>query len=435
MDAVFLSRIQFGLAAGFHFLFPPLTLGLTLIIFILETLYFKKGGEIYKEMSTFLIKILALIFIAGVATGIVLEFSFGTNWANYSRMVGDIFGAPLAAEAVFSFFLESTFLAILLFGRNRVSKKAYFVAAFLVFFASHLSGLWIIIANSWMQTPAGFEINNGRAVLTNFFAAALNPSTVIRYIHTVLASWMAGALLVSGISAWFLIQKRNENIFRPLLKLVLILFAVTSLLQFGSGHIHSVQVGQTQPEKMASFEALWETQQGAPMSLIGIPNASTQTTNFELSVPKLLSFLLKFNANAEITGLDKFSKEDLPPLLPTYFSYHLMIILGMLFGAIAVVSLALIASKKLFDAAWFLRALIIASPLPLIACEVGWIATEIGRQPWAVYGVLKTAAAGSPAVPAWQVLLSLILFTVIYLLIIGVCLKIFAKIVKKGPVG
>ena len=433
MDAVFLSRIQFGVAAGFHFLFPPLTLGLSLIIFILETLYFKKNNEIYKEMSSFLIKIFALIFTAGVATGIVLEFSFGTNWADYSRMVGDIFGAPLAAEALFSFFLESTFLAILLFGRSRVSKKAYLVAAFLVFFASHLSGLWIIIANSWMQTPDGYEISNGRAVLTNFFAAAFNPSTGVRYVHTVLASWITGALFASGISAWFLLRKRNENIFRPLLKLVLVLFVVTALFQFLSGHMHILQVGKTQPAKLASFEALWKTQQGAPLSLIGIPNESKQTTSLELSIPKLLSFLSKFDSNAEITGLDKFSKEDLPPLLPTYLSYRLMIILGTFFAVIAVISLILIARKKLFDTAWFLKVLVIASPLPLIACETGWLAAEIGRQPWAVYGVLKTAAAGSPAVPAWQVLISLILFTLIYLLIVGVCLKIFAKIMKKGP--
>ncbi|MCL2026643.1 MAG: cytochrome ubiquinol oxidase subunit I, partial [Leptospirales bacterium] len=263
--------------------------------------------------------------------------------------------------------------------------------------------------------------------------AAFNPSTAVRYIHTVLASWITGSLLVTGISAWFLLRKRNEDIFRPLLKLALIFFSIAALLQFVSGHAHAIQVGETQPEKMASFEALWETQQGAPMSLIGIPNESTKTTSLEIVIPKLLSFLLKFDTDAEVIGLDKFSADELPPLLPTYLSYSFMIILGMLFGAIAVVSLALIATKKLFNANWFLKALVIASPLGLLTCELGWIAAEIGRQPWVVYKVLRTAEAGSPAVPAWQILLTLILFTIVYLLLVGVCLKIFVKIMKKGP--
>jgi cytochrome d ubiquinol oxidase subunit I len=206
-------------------------------------------------------------------------------------------------------------------------------------------------------------------------------------------------------------------------------------LQFVSGHAHNRQVGETQPAKTASFEALWETQKGAPMSVIGIPDESKKVTHLEIALPKLLSFLMTGDANAEIQGLDKFKQEDLPPLLPTYFSYHIMLALGMLFALIAVISIILIARKKLFDTEWFLKALVFAAPLPLLACETGWMAAEIGRQPWAVYGVLRTAAAGSPAVPGWQVLLSLILFTVIYLILVGVFLKIFVKLVKKGPEG
>ena len=218
MDAVLLARIQFGFTAGFHFLFPPTTFGLTFIIMILESLYLKTKEEIYKNISSFLIKILGAVFIMGVATGIVLEFAFGNNWSNYSRMVGDIFGAPLAAEGVFSFFLESVFIGILVFGRNRVSKKAYWLSSFLVFFASHLSGLWIIIANSWMQTPAGFKIEGGRAVLTDFFQAAFNPSTVVRYVHALLAGWITGAVLIAGIAAWYLLKSRHGEQARVLLK-------------------------------------------------------------------------------------------------------------------------------------------------------------------------------------------------------------------------
>ena len=201
MDAVFLSRIQFALTAGFHFIFPPLTFGLGLVILITETLYIKTDNELFKNISKFIIKIFALIFAIGVATGIVLEFSFGTNWSNYSRVVGDIFGAPLAAEGILAFFLESVFIGVLLFGRDKVSKKVYWLSAFLVFFGSHLSGLWIIIANSWMQTPAGFAIEGGRAVLKDFFAAAVNYSTMPRYLHTVVGGWMSGTLFLAGISS------------------------------------------------------------------------------------------------------------------------------------------------------------------------------------------------------------------------------------------
>src|SRR3990172_3878846 len=224
MDPVMLSRIQFGLAAGFHFIFPPLTFGLTLIILIFETRYLIGDNDLYKKISTFLIKILGLIFAMGVATGIVLEFSFGTNWSNYSRMVGDIFGAPLAAEGIFAFFMESVFLGILIFGRNRVSKHVYLLSTFLVFFASHLSGLWIIIANSWMQTPAGYAIEGGRAVLKDFYAASLNPSTVVRFIHTVIGGWITGSLFTAGIGAWYILKNRDREAAGTLLKTGLWIF-------------------------------------------------------------------------------------------------------------------------------------------------------------------------------------------------------------------
>ena len=433
MDVVLLSRIQFALAAGFHFLFPPLTLGLTLIIFMLETMFLRKGAIIFKEISNFLIKILALIFTVGVASGIVLEFSFGTNWAEYSRMVGDIFGAPLAAEAVFSFFLESTFIAVLLFGRNKVSPKAYWLVSFLIFFASHLSGLWIIIANSWMQTPAGFEIVNGRAVLTDFFAAAFSPSTLVRYTHTVCASWVTGSLFAAGISAWFLLRKRNAELFKPLLHMSLTIFIITGLLQTVTGHAHAVQVAKTQPAKMAAFEALWQTQNGAPMSLFGIPDAEQQKTHFQIKIPKLLSFMINFNFDSEVKGLNEFPKEEWPPVSISYFSYHLMIVFGGIFAFLSVISIIMLVAKKFNKTNWFLKVLMISAPFPLAINIIGWTAAEVGRQPWAVYGILKTADAASVSVPAWQVLFTLILFSLVYLLLFTVFLIVFTKIIKKGP--
>lgn len=433
MDAVLLSRIQFALTAGFHYIFPPLTFGITLIILITESLYLKTDKVLYKDLTKYLTKILALVFSMGVATGIVLEFSFGTNWSNYSRIVGDIFGAPLAAEGIFAFFLESTFIGVLLFGRERISKKAYWVAALMVFIGSHLSGLWIIIANSWMQTPAGFEMVNGRAVLTNFYEAAINFSTIPRYIHTVVGAWMAGSLLIAGISSWYILKKRDLDYAKPLLKISLVIFIFASFIQFGTGHYHAVQVANTQPVKMAAFEGLWDTTAGAPLSVFGIPVAKDKKTYMEIGIPKLLSLMVHAEPDAIIQGLNDFPEEVHPPVFLTFTIYHIMIGLGSLFALMSAIGLLLIKRKKLFETDWYLKGLLFAIPLPLISNEVGWMATEIGRQPWAIYNVLKTAEAASVVVPAWQILLTIILFSIIYLLLFLLFVKFMVQMIKKGP--
>jgi cytochrome bd ubiquinol oxidase subunit I len=433
MDAVLLARVQFGLTAGFHFLFPPTTFGLTFIILILESLYLRTKQVVYEQVSSFLIRLLGVVFALGVATGIVLEFAFGNNWAQYSRMVGDIFGAPLAAEGIFAFFLESSFLAILLFGRRKVSGRAFWWSAFLVFFAAHLSGLWIIIANSWMQTPAGFKMEGGRAVLTNFLEAVLNHSTVVRFVHTTLAGWITGSLLAAGIAAWFLLKGRHRERAQLLLKIALILFVTSSLLQLFSGHLHSVQVAKTQPEKMAAFEALWKTQKGAPMGLIGLPHGGKEKTYLSVKIPKLLSLLIYFDADAEVTGLDAFPRDERPPVFIPFASYHVMILLGALFGLMALSGMVLLLRKKWAETRWFLRALVVGIPLPYLANEVGWIAAEVGRQPWAVYRVLRTADAASGIVPAGNILFSLIMFTVIYALIGAVGIGILIRMIRQGP--
>jgi len=433
MDVVLLSRIQFAFTVGFHFLFPPLTFGLTLIILIFETLYVRKNAELYKKLTDFFVKILGLVFVIGTATGIVMEFSFGTNWSNYSRMVGDIFGAPLAAEGVFAFFLESVFIGILVFGRNRVSKRAYWTSAFLVFFGAHLSGVWIIIANSWMQTPAGFAIEGGRAVLKDFFAAALNPSTIIRYVHTMVAGWITGVFLVAGISAWFLLKKRDVAYAKAALKIAVIILVIASIAELFLGHAHSVQVGKTQPEKLAAFEALFETTAGAPLALFGFPDAEKQKTYLYVGVPKMLSLFLYLDPNATVKGLNEFPPDEWPPVFLSFVSYHIMISLGMLFAAITVIGAVLLAKNKIGDTPWFLKIMLFAIPLPHLANQFGWIAAEVGRQPWAVYRVLRTADAASVVVPAWQILFSLIMFGLIYLLLFVLFIRILVKIVKKGP--
>ncbi len=433
MDTVFLSRIQFGLSVGFHFIFPSLTLGLTFIISIFETLNYKSSNEKYKGVSSLLIKILGLVFTLGVATGIVLEFSFGTNWAAYSRIVGDIFGAPLAAEAIFAFFLESVFLGILLFGRNKTSKKTFLVSTYLVTFAAHLSAFWILAANSWMQTPAGFDMIEGRAVLTSFIGALFNHSTLIRFLHVVLSSWIAGSLFTAGISAFYLVRKRHEEIIKSLMKTSILIFAIASIIMLVSGHIHSIQVAKTQPAKMASFEALWKTQKGAPMSIIGIPDTEIQKTRFEIRIPKLLSLLIYFDPDAEVKGLEEFPENDWPFIVPTYLSYHIMVGLGMLFIALGLVYGFLHFTGRLYDKKIFLWILVFAIPLPHIAIQLGWIAAEMGRQPWVVYNVLRTVDAVSSVVPSGQVLFTLILFSLIYIMLFLLFITILIKIIKKGP--
>jgi cytochrome d ubiquinol oxidase subunit I len=433
MSAVFLARLQFGLTAGFHFLFPPTTLGLTLVILILESLYLRKKDETYRNVSSFLVKILGVVFVMGVATGIALEFAFGNNWSSYSRTVGDIFGAPLAAEGVFAFFLESVFLGILVFGRRRVSARMYWLSAFLVFFASHLSGLWIIIANSWMQTPAGFRMVAGRAVLTDFFQAALNPSTVVRLVHTVLGGWITGSLAAAGVAAWLVLKNRSRAKAVLLLKTALSVFVVASLLQLGSGHAHSIQVTKTQPEKMAAFEALWETRTAAPFTVFGIPDVKNEKTDLAIRVPGMLSFLVGFDTGTKVQGLNDFPKDERPPVLLPFAGYHLMILFGLLFILMAVWGAVLLLRKRAADSRLFLKLLLLAIPLPYLANELGWIAAEVGRQPWAVFRVLRTSDAVSRVVPAGNILFSLILFTVIYALIAAAGVSVVLRLVRKGP--
>ena len=435
MDAVFLARLQFGLTAGFHFLFPPTTLGLSFVILVLETLYVRTRNAVYGDLSAYLVRVLGVVFVMGVATGITLEFAFGNNWAAYSRTVGDIFGAPLAAEAVFSFFLESVFLGVLVFGRGRVKPKTYRLAAFLVFFGAHLSGLWIIIANSWMQTPAGFRMEGGRAVLEDFFRAAFNPSTVVRFVHTILGGWLTGALVVMAIAAWLMLKGRAADKAARLMKPALILFAAAAILQLGTGHAHSIQVTRTQPEKMAAFEALWQTQDGAPFTVFGIPDTKNERTRLAVRIPKMLSLLVHFDPNGRVLGLDEFPKEERPPVFLPFATYHIMILLGLVFIALGAWGLGLLAKKKLGRSRCYLKLLLFAVPLPYLANEAGWIAAEVGRQPWAVYKVLRTSEAVSAVVPAGNILFSLILFAAIYALIGAIGLSIILRTIRRGPDG
>lgn len=432
MDTVLLSRIQFAFTVGYHFLFVPLSLGTSLFIVAAERRYRRGGLAADRAASDFWIRLFTATFAIGVATGITMEFAFGTNWAAYSRFVGDIFGAPLAAEALFSFFLESTFLGVLLFGRGRVSPRFYYVSAWLVAVGAHLSALWIIIANSWQQTPAGYEVVGGKAVLTDVVAAFLNPSTLPRYAHTILATWVAGAFFVTGLCAWYLLRGRHQEFARRWLRAGIAVGLAASLAIPVVGHWHAVQVADTQPAKMAAFEGIYDTGGNAGMALAGWVDTEAEEVR-GLVVPSLLSILLGGSPDTEVTGLREFAPADRPPEQLTFQVYHLMIALGVFFAAFMLLGAWLWRRGGLDTNRAFLRASVWIIPLPIVAIQMGWAAAEVGRQPWIVYGELRTADAVSAVVPAGQVLASLLLFGAVYALLLVAWLRIVVSLIRRGP--
>ena len=433
MDALILARLQFAFTVGFHFLFPAMTLGTSLVILFSETMYLVKKEEAYRKITDFLAKLLGLTFVVGTATGITMEFSFGMNWSGYSRVVGDIFGPLLAAEAVIAFFLEAVFIGVLIFGRNKVSPKVYWLSALLVFTGGHISAFWILAANSWMQTPAGYEISaTGKIVLSNFSQALLNSSTVIRFFHTVMASWMTCAIMIAGIAGYYVRKRLHGETAKMMLKIGIILFAVTPLIQLSLGHLHAIQVIETQPEKAAVMEGLFETTKGAPLYLAGYVDEQNEKT-YGIYIPRMLSILYNFNLNSEIKGLREFPKDNWPPVNLVFQAYHVMVGVGMLAIFMGLLGLFLLVKNKLFEAKKYLFILPYLIPLPHIAHETGWISAEVGRQPWIIYKLMKTVDAASVVVSANQLVFSLIMFFLIYSLLFVMFVYLFVKIAKNGP--
>jgi cytochrome d ubiquinol oxidase subunit I len=431
MDAVLLARIQFAFTIAYHFIFVPMSIGLSIMMVASERRYYKSDIPADKAATKFWIRLFTTTFAIGVATGITMEFAFGTNWANYSRFVGNIFGAPLAAEGLLAFFLESVFLGVLLFGRDRVSKRLYYVSTWLVMCGALLSALWILIANSWMQTPAGYEVVNGKAILTDFWAAALNPSIAQRYTHTIAACIIAGAFLVSAIGAWYLLKGRHVHMARHTLRTGLIVGLIFSAAMPLIGHWSATEVAKYQPIKMAAFENVGQTADRVPMYLFGVTNGAGKTTG--VGIPSGLSLLLGFSPNHVVTGLDSVPVAARPPEQITFQAWHLMIALSGLFVLVMLIAVVMLALKRIEKARWVLWLLVICSPLPIVAIFLGWVAAEVGRQPWIVQGLLRTTDAVSPVVSSGEILATLGLFGLIYLVLFIGWWRIFFGTIRKGP--
>jgi len=443
-SVLLLSRLQFAFTIMFHYIFPPLAIGMGVLLVFFEGMYLKTGDPAYEAATKFWVKIFGLNFAIGVASGIVMEFQFGTNWSNYSRFVGDVFGSALAAEGIFAFFLESGFLALLVFGWDRVSPRMHFFSTIMVSLGSIFSSIWIVVANSWQQTPTGYHlverIVNGqphvRAEITDFWAVVFNPSTMHRLVHVWIGAFILSGFFVMSIAAYYLLRKRHTAIARRSFAAALLLAAVASLAALVSGHGQARKVAETQPAKMAAFEGHFTTGKdgdGAPLYLFGIPDAEEQRVKMGVAIPGMLSYLIHGDSKRPVTGLDRFKPEDRPPIFIPFVSYHIMVGLGFLFIALTLLALFFHWKGKLFDKRWLLWIFVFAVIGPFIANQTGWVAAEVGRQPWIVYGVLRTADGLSPSVDASQVLASIILFAVIYLLLFIVWVFVLNAKIQAGP--
>ena len=424
MDPLLLSRWQFAITTIYHFFLVPLTLGLSILVATFESRYVATGDETYKRMAKFWGKIFIINYAAGVVTGIVQEFHFGLNWSDYARFMGDIFGAPLAIEALLAFYLESTFIGVWIFGWDKLSKKLHLAAAWLVAIGSTISAFWILIANSFMQNPVGYAIENGRAVMTSFLALVTNPNLPYQFLHVLAAGITTAGFLVLGFSAWHLLKDKQGDVgfFQKAFRWAAV-FALTGAVVVGLvGDAHGKYLGKHQPMKIAAAEAIWDTADPADFVVVAAVNEEAGENGFEIRVPNALSFLLYNRFTGEVQGLNQLQKQAntqygegnyIPPVALTFWSFRIMVGVGTLMVLLAFLAFIQPKVKFLQKSNLFLKVLLPAMALPYIASTAGWILTESARQPWIVYGLLKVQDGVSPNVTKGEVLFSLILFTLL----------------------
>lgn len=437
-DVLTLSRIQFGLNICFHYLYPPISIGLGLMLVIMEGIYLKTGKEKYRQITEFWIRIFALTFAIGVATGLVQAFAFGTNWARYSRFVGDVFGSALASEGMFAFFLESGFLGVLLFGWKRVSKRVHYLATICVALGAHFSALWIVIANSWMQTPAGYQIEQTplgpRAVVTEFWQMVLNPSSLDRILHVILGCWLTGAFFVISVSAYYLLKKRHLPLAHSMMRIGLIVAGSCLVFQLFSGDRSAQIVAKYQPAKLAALEGIYETKPYTPITVFGHVNTEQKKVQ-GLQIPGGLSALIHRDPKVPVIGLDQIPKEEWPNVPVVFQTYHLMVFMWGLMALLCLLALYLHRKGTLDRSKWLLWPLVFSVLFPHIAQQCGWIAAEVGRQPWIVWKLLRTDQGVSPHLHPAELITSLTMFVLIYLLLFVLFLFLLDRKIKQGPLA
>ena len=444
MDALALARLQFAATTVYHFFFVPLTLGLSILVAILHTLYYRSGNEQYKRMTQFWGKLFLINFAMGIVTGIVQEFQFGMNWSEYSRFVGDIFGAPLAIEALLAFFLESTFLGVWFFGWDRISKRAHLASIWLVAIGSNLSALWILIANSFMQEPMGYVINNGRAEMTDFVALLTNPNVWVQFPHVLLSGITTAAIFVLGISAWHLFRKKDLAFFQRSFQIAVIYGVIGSVGVILVGHSQAQHMVQSQPMKMAAAEGLFKSENPASFSLLTIGDLQGRKEVFSIRLPGVLSLLAYNRFTGEVKGLDNLEAQYqatygpgdyYPPVPWIYWSFRLMVGAGFLMVGLALYGLYASIRNRVATSPRYLRLLPFALILPYLANSSGWLMTELGRQPWIVFGLMRTEQGVSTAVAGGAVLASLLVFIALYGALMAADIYLLNKYAKAGPVA
>lgn len=435
-DALTVHRFQFAFTVTYHYLFPQLTMGLALILVVLRVLAQRKKEPRYLEVARFLQKIFLISFGFGVVTGIPLEFQFGTNWANFSRGAGSIVGQTLAMEGVFAFFLESSFLGLLIYGEKRIGERGALIVTFLLFVGSWLSGYFIIVTDAWMQHPVAYEIGeNGELVITSLFELLTNEWAIWQFLHNMTGAVITGAFVSTGIGALYLLMGRHEEHAQAMLRVTIpIGLAACCIAIFPTGDLQGKMVAQHQPITLAAMEGLFDTKEGAPLALIGQPDVEARRLDNPIEIPRLLSFLTYQRWKAEVRGLDAFPEEEWPDNIPLlYYAYHVMVGLGTIFLGLMVLSMFLLWRKKLFGARWMLYALMMVSPFPFVANTAGWMTAELGRQPWLIYGIMKTSEGASPVVSAGNALFTTIGFMGLYALLSILYLLLIYRELEHGP--
>ena len=433
LDPIFLSRVQFAFTVSFHILFPAFTIGLASWLAVLEWRWLKTGIQAYAETYRMWVKIFAVTFGMGVVSGVVLSFQFGTNWSVFADAGGNILGPILGYEVLTAFFLEASFLGVMLFGWNRVSPKMHFASTIIVAVGTLISAFWILSANSWMQTPQGIRIGaDGLLYPTSWLQIIFNPSFPYRFVHMITATYLTTAFTVAGVGAWYLFRKRHLPQARVMFGMAMIMAVFVAPMQLLLGDLHGLNTFEYQPAKVAAMEGIWDTKRGAPLLLFGWPDQEAETTRYAVEIPKLSSLILTHDLNGEVRGLKEWPKNERPPAALVFWAFRIMVGLGMLMIATGVIAVVLYFKKRLFDTRWFQYWCMALTPAGFIAVLAGWFVTEVGRQPWVVQGILRTDAAVSPVLGS-SVAVSLTAFVIVYGFVFGAGTYYILKLIAKGP--